>query len=537
MNALLRPSRPVGSSPLPAGFEPSPMQLAVFEFVRDDRRSAVVEAVAGSGKSTTIVYSLLYTPPSEPILVLAFNAAIVKEMKEKVEHLRQTTGRDFRNVRVSTFHSLGFGALLKRWGCAPNQVETNSYKLKDLSQQLWSEDTYARYGEFVCELVSYAKGQGVGCLVPDVETAWLDIIDHHDMYLDDQDATVEQAIEYARELLRRSNQVAEEKRVIDFDDMLYLPLKWKLQLFRQTKVIVDEGQDVNPVRRAIARLALRPGGRFFAFGDSAQAIYGFTGADSEAMNLLRKEFNAVSLPLTVSYRCPQVAEAEVRDLVPEFSVHTSAPKGEVLELSVEEALPRLDASAAILCRNTAPLVGLAYQLMARRVPCKVLGREIGNGLVSLVKKMRAKTIDALKEKLQAYQEREVAAFMAKGKEMKAAGVADRVECVMTFIDALDENERTVPKLIRGIESLFDDAGGKVLTLSTMHKAKGREWPTVAIYRQDLLPSPFARQEHQHKQEMNLKYVARTRFQRTMIYLRGEGLAKKAPPAKQKTNQS
>ncbi len=137
MNALLRPSRPVGSSPLPAGFDPSPMQLTVFEFFRGDRRSAVVEAVAGSGKSTTIIYSLLYVPEHEPILILAFNAAIVKEMKEKLEHLKKITGRDFRNVRVSTFHSLGFGALLNRWGVSANQIETNSYKLKDLSQQLW----------------------------------------------------------------------------------------------------------------------------------------------------------------------------------------------------------------------------------------------------------------------------------------------------------------------------------------------------------------------------------------------------------------
>ena len=520
------------TSPLPVDFLASPMQLDIFSFVEKDRRSAVIEAVAGSGKSTTIVHALLFIPEWENVIILAFNAAIVKEMKAKVEKLGKEMGRSFRNVRVATFHSLGFGAVCKRLGVQASQIKTDQYKLRDLTRELWSEPTQELYADFCCDLVSLAKGQGVGPLIVDTQTAWQDIIDHHDLYLDSEDATIDRAIALCRELLARSNDVAKSARWIDFDDMLYLPLLWGMTFFKQDKVFVDEAQDVNPVRRAICRKVLKTGGRLFACGDRCQAIYGFTGADSEAMTLLADAFNAVELPLTVSYRCPIVAEDEVKHLVPYFSTNRAptpdkngvlqpAILGEVLKLSVQDALPRLDASAVILCRNTAPLVSLAYALMRRRIPCRVLGREIGQGLVSLIKKMRGKTIDHLKEKLEKYEAREVAAFMEKKKEQKAAGVQDRVACVMTFIDALSENERTVSKLIRSIEAMFEDKGAGVLTLSTLHKAKGREWETVAIYRLDLLPSPFARQPWQHKQELHLEYVGKTRFKRTMIYLQGE----------------
>jgi superfamily I DNA/RNA helicase len=103
----------------------------------------------------------------------------------------------------------------------------------------------------------------------------------------------------------------------------------------------------------------------------------------------------------------------------------------------------------------------------------------------------------------------VAKFTAKGEEGKAEAVCDRVACIMTVIERLNENERTIPALIARLENLFSDTNG-VLTLSTMHKAKGREFDAVAIYRPDLCPSKWARQEHQVVQETNLLYVAVTR---------------------------
>ena len=43
-------------------YVPSPYQLAIFEFIQDGVGNALVEAVAGSGKTTTIVKALEITP-------------------------------------------------------------------------------------------------------------------------------------------------------------------------------------------------------------------------------------------------------------------------------------------------------------------------------------------------------------------------------------------------------------------------------------------------------------------------------------------
>ena len=58
-----------------------------------------------------------------------------------------------------------------------------------------------------------------------------------------------------------------------------------------------------------------------------------------------------------------------------------------------------------------------------------------------------------------------------------------------------------------------------LTLSTCHKAKGREWQRVAILEPELMPSKWARQDWQYQQEQNLIYVAYTRTQSELFIMK------------------
>jgi superfamily I DNA/RNA helicase len=287
-------------------------------------------------------------------------------------------------------------------------------------------------------------------------------------------------------------------------------------------VIVDEAQDTNPVRRAIAHLALKDGGRLYAVGDDAQSIYGFTGASVDAMDLIRRGFNCRELPLTVSYRCARAVVERARTWVDHIEPSEFAPEGEVIdELPLAETLSRLEATDAILCRNTAPLVSVAYGLIARGRACRILGREIGEGLVNLIENQRAQGIKGLLTKLDVFKARECAKFIAKGEERRAEAVADRVDCIVTIIDALDEKSRTIPALIAKIRGMFvDEKKGEVqtvLTLCTAHKSKGKEWDRVAILCPDLMPSRAARQDWQYQQELNLCYVAATRAKHTLIY--------------------
>jgi len=459
-------------------FTPSAYQARYFDWLGSSRGSCIVKAVAGSGKTTTIVYGLRYIP-----------------------------GVEARNVSAGTFHSVGYKAILKRLNLN-RKIEADSSKVRRIAKTMLVHYEYEMYSDFSVRLVGLAKGEGIGPLVPDTEQAWQELVNHHDLFIDSDDADEARGVQIARDLLKQSNLVAQHGD-IDFDDMIYLPLLWRLRLWQNDYVIIDEAQDTNRVRRAIAKLALRPGGRLIAVGDDRQAIYGFTGASHDAMDLISKEFNCTTLPLTVSYRCPKDVAALVQSNVPEFEVPETAIQGTVKDATVDEMLNVFGPHDAVLCRQTAPLIELAFALIAQSRACVVLGKEIGSGLVSLIKKQKAQGIERLQEKLEAYRARETAKHMSRGEEQKAEAINDRIACINTVIENLDENGRTIPALCAKIEGLFSDANG-ALTLSTMHKAKGREWRRVAILRPELIPSKWARQEWQYKQELNLDYVAKTR---------------------------
>lgn len=496
-------------------FSPSIYQTGLFEFVAEGKGSAIVVAVAGSGKTTSVINSLLYIPEYASVKIVAFNTLIAKELKERIAALRTATGRAMRNFDASTFHSLGFGVIRKHLESRGVRMgEPNSNKLRELVRSYMSKDDQALYGAFVCKLVGLARGEGIGVLTADTFATWESIVAHHDLSLDSDEAEEGRAIELSRDLLRRSNDAALLGN-IDFDDMLYCVILWKLRPWQNDFVFVDEAQDTNPVRRALIKLALKPGGRLIAVGDPKQAIYGFTGASADAMDLIKREFACKELPLTVSYRCDAAIVERAKALVPYLEAAPGAAQGKVEVMGVKAALAALSSHDAVLCRQTAPLVELAFKCIANGRGVVILGKDIGKGLVDLIQKQRAQGVARLLEKLDAYLDREVAKFTAKGEEHKADALHDRVNCIRTVVDNLPETNRTVPALIAKLEGLFSDTNG-VLTLCTVHKAKGREWPVVAILKPELMPSRWARQEWQAEQEINLQYVAWTRAKHHLI---------------------
>ena len=78
--------------------QPSQEQQQIIDYVKDDYNIRV-EAVAGSGKSTTVL-SLANQCPSKEILQLTYNSSLRLEIKEKVETL------NINNIKIHTFHSL-----------------------------------------------------------------------------------------------------------------------------------------------------------------------------------------------------------------------------------------------------------------------------------------------------------------------------------------------------------------------------------------------------------------------------------------------
>lgn len=494
----------------------SPLQQAIFDFVVRGTGSAIVEAVAGSGKTTTIVECANRIPQSMSCAFVAFNKSIATELKSRLP----------KHVRAQTLNGMGYSAWLRYTG---KNLTVDGNKVRGLIDAIVPQGEIRLYGAGLRKLVGLAKSVGLVpdgipgtiSLTRDTDAAWFDLMEHHDVEFEEGSDPL-QGLTYARSILRRDIEMGAS--VVDFDDQLYLPVIFRARFWANDWLFVDEAQDVNAIQRAMLRRALKPGGRLIAVGDPSQAIYGFRGADTDAIANIQQEFGTITLPLHISYRCPQSVVREAQRFVSHIEASPTAPMGKVEFLDTHSVKSFLQTDA-VLCRNTAPLVDLAYKCIRAGVGCRVLGREIGQGLVALVNKMKTKSIETLVSRLDTFLERETAKFMAKKQEERAAALADKVDTIRVFVEQLGEgpSQRTVPNLIRTIESLFSDSNAGLLTLCTIHKAKGLEWNRVFIYEPSLMPSKYARQSWQKQQEVNLQYVAVTRSKSELYYITKEGV--------------
>ena len=88
-------------------YEWSKYQKDIFDYIEHGQGHLVVEAAAGSGKTSTLVKSLELIPETKKILLTAFNTDIVKELEKKT--------KDLKNVDTKTLHGLGLAFLKKNF--------------------------------------------------------------------------------------------------------------------------------------------------------------------------------------------------------------------------------------------------------------------------------------------------------------------------------------------------------------------------------------------------------------------------------------
>lgn len=303
-------------------------------------------------------------------------------------------------------------------------------------------------------------------------------------------------------------------------------------------------------------------GRIIAVGDRNQSCYGFRGAHSESMDELKRRFDCRDLPLSISYRCPVSVVEWVKQWVPEIETHEEAIAGYVGEEGTDwkgqaeialdgvtkwQGLKHFQPGDVILCRLTRPLVALAFTLIRARIPCRVLGRDIGQGLSSLIKRAyKRQRLEAsspldgpegFSEGLGAFLSSERLKLAEKGKKAELGRLEDQVATIRLFMQGgsygagrnsgadralgvAGLKDPEVGDLIAGIEQMFVDNGqGNTVTLSTVHKAKGLEWDRVFVLDAgELMPWKWASQPWELQQEQNLMYVAATRSKRELRYV-------------------
>ena len=510
-------------------FKASPQQQTFFDWVVDDEGNAVLIAVAGAGKTTTIIQAipLMQVHPVNPewkrtVLIVAFNKKMADELKDRIKGMVK--------VYAGTFHSQGLGLLKDAFG---KDIEVDAKKVIKLldaymDERKWNEKLQSLSGAILAT-VSMAKNRG---LLPDSKfDRWINMIDKFDLdqginddLLRDGTITMEGFVATCRTLLEQSNK---DVMTVDYDDMIYLPVIKNVEVrYPKDWVLVDEAQDTNPMRRKLAEMLLKPRyGRLVAVGDPHQAIFGFTGADNDALDQIVQTFNAKTMPLSVTYRCPKTIVNVAKKFVNHIEAHETAPDGEVTNEAFEK-LPThltdrsLDSETAIVCRYNRPLVSLVFSLIRKGIPAKLEGRDIGEGLVKLCRRWKTNDLITLEKRIDAYREREIKKALQKDDTAKADRIDDQVATLFVMIDRARElKETTVDGLVAIIRDMFaDNVRDKgMVTLSSVHKSKGLEWDRVFILgRHQIMPSPMAKQPWQIDQEINLIYVAVTRAKEKLI---------------------
>lgn len=510
----------------------SQYQNDIFKAVADLHESLDIRAVAGSGKTTTIVEAINHVPRDQQVCFLAFNKSIAAELGRRITA---------PNAICRTLHAAGLAAWKGHLAWDAQNLEVNGNKMRDIMDEVLSDSERWTFGGQLGKLIGMAKGAGLvpqshagKCaegIVEDSNSAWEDMIEFYDL---DPDKC---SIPLARRLLGLS--IDHARDVVDFDDMLYMPVVAGAAFEAYNVVFLDEAQDVNALQvEMVARMVAAKAGRVIAVGDPHQSIYGFRGCVADSMDVIARRFHAASLPLSVSYRCPKRVVKHAREFVSHIEPAETSPEG-VVETPQQWSLGQFQPQDAVLCRITRPIVDLAFRLIRARIPAMVIGRDIGANLVNLVKKMKASSVEDLGKKLAKYHDRERTRMLDNGKDTQAALLDDKMDTLGVFIEGLAPGEE-ISDLIASIESMFGEAGQapRAVVLSTVHKAKGLEWERVFILDADkFMPVPWAKQGWQQEQEVNLMYVAATRSKRELRYLSSETIFTQAAAAAGETAEA
>ena len=106
-----------------------------------------INAVAGSGKTTTIIEYAKARPKQAKILYLAFNKSV------KLEALKKFAERGLHNVTVETAHSLAYKNIVFRH---QYKVRPQGYKTHELAELLGLQGNGEKHHEYVIANISVA---------------------------------------------------------------------------------------------------------------------------------------------------------------------------------------------------------------------------------------------------------------------------------------------------------------------------------------------------------------------------------------------
>lgn len=521
--------------------ELSKYQKDILDYIRNGTGNIIVQACAGSGKTTTLKEICLALDRSMSVIALCFNKINAVQFGEKLPKF----------VEASTMHSCGLKIIRNH----VRGVKVDTDKANGIYNQLLGKPS--RRSPADKELYKVLTK-----VVPLCRSTLRDISNINDVeYVLDNYApgtsleliTLSDICETGRKVV---GMCRDKRRLIDFDDMIDHVVYYGLTPSTHYDVILgDEVQDWNAQQSEFVRLLAsqkkspKPTGdpdildsilssagmladekkperptesRIVLVGDRNQSIYAFRGADTMAMDNLKKTFQCEEFPLSVCYRCPTSVISEAQGVVGEDEILPAdgAKEGVVEVRQVSDytrTLRELPQGAMVLCRTNAPLLPAALQLIRDGRKACVRGRDIASNLISIVNKFAPKSdsIGDLIDNIRDWSRDKANRLMRNNSHAAAQAVVDQMECIRAVARECDE----VGEVSSRINRIFSDDVEEV-TFSSAHRSKGLEADYIVILAPELMPHPMALKygnDESVQQEKNLKYVAVTRSMETLIY--------------------
>lgn len=499
-------------------YEPSQYQKAIFDYIQHEKGNLVVEAAAGSGKTYTLVKALSLIPQDKRVLMTAFNKDIVKELTKKV--------KEFPNVEVRTLH--GLGMILTTRGLGIGGMKPEGYKYTQLIYNHWQDLTKTNinklsrnarksFVENTKKLVDFGR-----FYLATTRSEMIELMIKYDI------PCVADEVDVALKVMAIGGKNLDS---IDYTDMIWMPHIYDLHLqeCEYDFIMVDECQDLNVAERNLVLRCLKEGGRLIAVGDSNQCIYGFSGSDPDSFRAIQSIPNTVSMPLSISYRCPESVVKFAQNLVPSIEAKQGAEEGVILDCV---SLDDVHDGDMVLCRNNAPLLQVYCKLLEQGKRAYIRGSDVGKNLQNIV-------IGTHKDYLYTNLKRDGVfirlyedLFNSRKAIMERYGISqedamkhETIQAKLDMIRALEvlgADLTTTEELTKKIEDIFPkNDKGEGIMLSTVHKAKGLEADNVFIACASLMPSKSALDEWQVQQERNLMYVAYTRAKKVLGFLNEE----------------
>lgn len=482
----------------------SPQQEAIFDWFRAGKGNLVVRARAGTGKTTTILEAIEHAPEN-PILLAAFNKDISVELQARLKNPR---------AEAKTLHSAGFAVLRRKASVRP--VSDKGHRLATEVCPIRRPRTGDPIPTLITLIAKLASlGKAVQPLTVTVDSL-MRLAEDYGLEPDEKDARYAHVGDIAGWAMDAIEKSKVYDGTIDFDDMIFLPLALDLVNPSYSMIVIDEAQDMNASQLLLAQRLVKANGRIAVVGDDRQAIYGFRGADSNAIDRLKAELGAQELPLTTTYRCPWRIVDLAKELVPDYQAAPSAPEGLVEQMLPERMLAEVKPGDFILSRLNAPLMPTCMQLLREGRATKVAGRDVAGQLTGLIRRHYHSEVAQLLANLDSWVRNETEKVLRSKKS--PAQIEARMEYLsdmFAVVEALSEGKTSTDGLIAFINDLFideKDAEKKpVILCSTIHRIKGKEAHRVFVLAETL----YCRGKRGGLEESNLHYVAVTRAKQTL----------------------